>query len=165
MTLLTVLLAVVAAVFGCIAIEKKRRREGTLTYPLWQCNLWVFWMVSALICMCLIGGGSLPRFVGLWMHNAQAQAVVKQVIIDVHCHVTYEYKAGNVTYTDSDGMCGLKAKDVRPVYYDALAPGNSTLYPPATALDNELIAIMLISLGLSALIVLWFRATHVIGGR
>lgn len=164
MIYVAVLLGIAVAVTGFVIIER-RRAAGTLTYPLWQGNMLLLWAVLALVFTLLVGALNLPRYIGIVLHGTPIVALVTEVSHQEHCKVTYLYKVEGVEHTASDSHCGVVAGQKMPVFYDAQAPDNSTLYPPKIALKNELIAMALICLCLPALLVLWLRATHVIGAR
>jgi hypothetical protein len=158
-------LVVVVAAFGFKAIEKKRDANGMLVYPLWRCNFLLLWIVFTLLCAVIVGSLSLPKFVGLVMHNKEAQATVMGIKVDEPCRALYSYKIGEASYSDTESLCGLKIGDVRTIYYDTSDLASSSLYQPALALRDEVSAIALISVLIGAFMVLWFRATHIIGKR
>ncbi len=162
MTLAAIFIGVAAAVMGCIVIEKKKR-AGTVTYPLWRGNLFIPWGVFMVISASLVGSITLPHFVGLALHFAQTQGVILKSSGQEPCSVTYNYKADERPYTGSDNQCGLKPGEVRTLYYDSHAPESSTLYFPANALQNEIIATALICVILSTFLVVWFRMIYIIG--
>lgn len=163
MTLLAIFTGVLAAVYAFTIIEKKRGADGVLAYPIWRCNLFVFWGVSTLVWTALIGAVGLPKFMGIAAHGERTTAEVTSLSEEAHCRVVYRYRASGASFTDSDSFCGLKPGDRPGAYYDRLAPQNSTLYLPGVALKNESAATLLISAALAAAMALWFRATYIIG--
>ena len=136
MTAIAIVLGAVLAVWGITIIEK-RRKAGTLTYPLWQCNPMLPWSVIFAVCAVFMGSANLPRFIGLVRHAAVVQGEVLSLDPKEHCTIVYRYRVADKDYTDKDSQCGVKPGDRRDVHYDTASPESSTLYPPAIALRKR----------------------------
>lgn len=152
------------AAFMLKAIEKKRV-DGKLTYPLWQGNILIPWVMFVALFAALIGGLNLPRFIGLVKHGTPVQGSVTEIKNGQYCTVAYSYAVEGKQYSDTDSFCGLKAGTPHVVYYDSTSPDISTLSLPRDALKDLLTATALICLSLPTVLVAWLRITYVIGGR
>jgi len=159
------LAVIVLAVFGFKAVEKKRDGNGALVYPLWRCNLMLLWLAFFALCIVIVGTASLPKFIGLALHNAQSEATITGIDREQRCLNTYKYKVGAAFFTDTENFCGLRVGDTITAYYNTSDPGSSSLYSPGESLRDELNAILLISAILGAFMVAWLRATHIIAKK
>lgn len=155
-----VILAGAALGAGVIIVEKKRK-AGTLTYPLWKGNPWVLWAWLVVMFASIMLMGDLPRVAGLVRHGMEVEAtIVKQ---GAYCQATYSYKVGDREYTGTDSECGLMPGSKHIAYYDASDAESSTLHSPSVTLKSTLLAMLAVSFLFPTVIVLWLRATWIIG--
>lgn len=148
-----------------LTLLEKKRKDGQISYPLWEGNIMIPWAAFAVLFAVLISAFTLPRYVGLARNGVAAEGVISIVKDQEVCDVSYRYKVAEKAYEGTDHFCGLKPGTPHAVYYDAADPETSTLYVPRTALQNILISTLLLCLCLPTVLVFWLKATYIIGSR